>query len=275
MPGLVLCQAIRERFVLSELPILVLTTGDRPEDIQAIFEAGANDYLSQPVELREFRARVQTMLDMRQLIRKSVETEIAFLQAQIKPHFLYNALNAIISVCPDDPEKATDLLLDLSQYLRSSFDFQNRGQTVPIEKELELVRSYLALEKARFDERLNVEFDVPERIRELVPPLSIQPLVENAVNHGLMQKESGGTITLAIRQLPHQLIVAVTDDGIGMSHEKIGEVLSEERTEGGIGLRNIQRRLLKIYGTGLLIESEPGIGTVISYVIPRTNTAIE
>ncbi|QSF44945.1 ATP-binding protein [Paenibacillus tianjinensis] len=275
MPGLVLCQAIRERFILSELPILVLTTGNRPEDIQAVFEAGANDYLSQPVELREFRARAQTLLDMRKSIRMSVETEIAFLQAQIKPHFLYNALNAIISVCPDDPEKATDLLLDLSQYLRSSFDFQNRGQTVPIGKELELVRSYLALEKARFDERLNIEIDVPERIRELVPPLSIQPIVENAVNHGLMQKETGGTVLLSIRLLPRQLVVAVSDDGIGMSHERIGEVLSEERTGGGIGLRNIQRRLLKIYGTGLLIESVPGRGTRISFAIPRTDAALE
>ncbi|MNB73923.1 Autoinducer 2 sensor kinase/phosphatase LuxQ [compost metagenome] len=275
MPGLVLCQAIRERFILSELPILVLTSGNRPENIQAIFEAGANDYLIQPVELREFRARVQTLLDMRKLIRKSVETEIAFLQAQIKPHFLYNALNAIISVCPDDPDKATDLLLDLSMYLRSSFDFQNRGQTVPVEKELELVRSYLALEKARFDDRLNIEFDLPERIRELIPPLSIQPIVENAVNHGLMQKEAGGTVTLSIRLLARQLVVAVTDDGIGMSQERIAEVLSEERTEGGIGLRNIQRRLLKIYGTGLIIESVPGSGTRISYAIPRTDPVLE
>ncbi|CAM4411497.1 ATP-binding protein [Paenibacillus typhae] len=275
MPGLVLCQAIRERFILSELPILVLAAGTRAEDIQAIFEAGANDYLIQPVELREFRARVQTLLDMRKLIRKSVETEIAFLQAQIKPHFLYNALNAIISVCPDDPDKATDLLLDLSMYLRSSFDFQNRGQTVPIEKELELVRSYLALEKARFDDRLKIEFDLPDPIRELVPPLSIQPIVENAVNHGLMKKEAGGTVTLSIRLLPRQLVVAVTDNGIGMSRERIGEILSEERTEGGIGLRNIQRRLLKIYGTGLIIESEPGTGTRISYAIPRTGPVLE
>lgn len=275
MPGLVLCQTIRERFVLSELPVLVLTAGNRSEDLQAIFDAGANDYLIQPVQLREFRARVQTLLDMRKLIRKSVETEIAFLQAQIKPHFLYNALNAIISVCPDDPDKATDLLLDLSMYLRSSFDFQNRGQTVPIEKELELVRSYLALEKARFDDRLNIEFDLPEQIRELVPPLSIQPIVENAVNHGLMQKEAGGTLTLSVSLLPGRLVVSVSDNGIGMSRERISEVLSEERTEGGIGLRNIQRRLLKIYGTGLIIESEPGAGTRISYTIPRTGPVLE
>ncbi|WP_151733535.1 hybrid sensor histidine kinase/response regulator [Paenibacillus tengchongensis] len=275
MPGLVLCKAIRERFVLSELPILVLTAGNRPQDIQAVFEAGANDYLSKPVELREFRARVQTLLDMRKSIRVSVQTEIAFLQAQIKPHFLYNALNAIISVCPEDPDKATDLLLDLSQYLRSSFDFQSRGQTVPLDKELDLVKSYLALEQARFDERLRVVFDVPDYIRELVPPLSIQPIVENAVNHGLMQKEAGGTVTLSIRLLPDKLAVAVTDNGIGMSGERVAEVLSEERAEGGIGLRNIQRRLLKMYGTGLMIQSREGLGTTISYAIPRTNTSLD
>lgn len=269
IPGLLLCKTIRERFVLSELPILVLMASSRPEDIQAAFEAGANDYLSKPVELREFRARVQTLLDMRKSVRISVQAEIAFLQAQIKPHFLYNALNAIISVCPVDPDKATDLLLDLSQYLRSSFDFQNRGQTVPVEKELGLVQSYLALEQARFDERLNIEFDVPDDIMGLVPPLSIQPIVENAVNHGLMQKEAGGTVRLSIQLLPGQLVVAVKDDGVGMSPQRIAEVLSEERTEGGIGLRNIQRRLLKMYGTGLSIQSVPGQGTAISYTIPR------
>lgn len=212
---------------------------------------------------------MQTLLDMRKSVRISVQAEIAFLQAQIKPHFLYNALNAIISVCPVDPDKATDLLLDLSQYLRSSFDFQNRGQTVPIEKELGLVQSYLALEQARFDERLNIEFDVPDDIMGLAPPLSIQPIVENAINHGLMQKEAGGTVRLSIQLLPGQLVVAVKDDGVGMSPQRIAEVLSEERTEGGIGLRNIQRRLLKMYGTGLSIHSVPGQGTAISYTIPR------
>ncbi|OKP99662.1 ATP-binding protein [Paenibacillus sp. P46E] len=272
MPGVVFCKAIRERFALSELPILVLTANNHPEDIRAAFEAGANDYLSTPVDLHEFRARVRTLLDMRKSIRTSVQTEIAFLQAQIKPHFLYNALNAIISVCPDDPETATELLLELSQYLRRSFDFHNRGQTVLIQNELDLVRSYLALEKARFDERLNIVFDVPQDIMGLVPPLSIQPIVENAVNHGLMQKESGGTVTLSIRELPRQLLVAVTDDGIGMSQERIAAVLSEERTEGGIGLRNIQRRLLKMYGTGLTVISVPGQGTTISYTIPLANT---
>ncbi|MNE71006.1 sensory histidine kinase DcuS [compost metagenome] len=95
------------------------------------------------------------------------------------------------------------------------------------------------------------------------------------MNHGLMKKEAGGTVTLSIRLLPRQLVVAVTDNGIGMSQERIGEVLSEERTEGGIGLRNIQRRLLKIYGTGLIIESEPGTGTRISYAIPRTGPVLE
>ncbi|WNS42438.1 ATP-binding protein [Paenibacillus sp. MMS20-IR301] len=268
MPGLLLCKTIRERHVLSELPILVLMASSRPEDIQAAFEAGANDYLSKPVELLEFKARVQTLLDMRKSIRSSVQAEIAFLQAQIKPHFLYNALNAIISVCPVDPDKATELLLDLSQYLRSSFDFQNRGQTVSIEKELGLVTSYLALEQARFDERLNIEFDVPDGIMGLVPPLSIQPIVENAVNHGLMQKEDGGTVLLSVKKLQGSLIVTVKDDGVGMTPQRIAEVLSEERTEGGIGLRNIQRRLLKMYGIGLSIDSVPGQGTSISYTIP-------
>ncbi|MFP4976461.1 ATP-binding protein [Paenibacillus sp. CN-4] len=268
MSGLSLLKAIRERFVLSELPVLLLTTRSRPEDLQAAFGAGVNDFLSKPVDLREFTARVRTLLDMRKSARASLRAEIAYLQAQIKPHFLYNALNAIIAVCPDDPDKATELLLELSQYLRSSFDFQNRNETVPIQKELELVRSYLALEKARFDDRLEMEWDLPGELYEFLPPLVIQPLVENAINHGILRRESGGIVRLTIRLLPAHLLVTVSDNGIGMTEEQIRHVLSDEH-RGGIGLKNIRRRLMKMYGEGLMIESEPGAGTHVSFRLPR------
>lgn len=268
MSGLSLLKAIRERFVLSELPVLLLTTRSRPEDLQAAFGAGVNDFLSKPVDLREFTARVRTLLDMRKSARASLRAEIAYLQAQIKPHFLYNALNAIIAVCPDDPDKATELLLELSQYLRSSFDFQNRNETVPIQKELELVRSYLALEKARFDDRLEMEWDLPGELYEFLPPLVIQPLVENAINHGILRRESGGIVRLTIRVLPAHLLVTVSDNGIGMTEEQIRHILSDEH-RGGIGLKNIRRRLMKMYGEGLMIESEPGAGTRVSFRLPR------
>ena len=268
LSGLELCRQIREHRLLSDLPILMLTARSRSEDSQAAFASGANDYLSKPVDLGELRARVRTLLELRSSVKQSIQTEIAYLQAQIKPHFLYNAMNTIISVCYEDPDKAIQLLFELSQYLRSSFDFQNRDQTKPLSKELELVKSYLALEKARFDDLLVIEYDIDESVRVLIPPLSIQPIVENAVRHGVMQQESGGTVRLSIRPVGQEIEFVVEDDGVGMSSERAQAVLSGNRGPGGVGLRNINKRLQSIYGTGLEVDSREQQGTTIRFRIP-------
>ncbi|GBF77497.1 hypothetical protein PA598K_06051 [Paenibacillus sp. 598K] len=266
--GLELCRRIRERYLLSDLPILMLTARSRSEDSQTAFASGASDYLSKPVDLGELRARVRTLVELRSSVKQSIRTEIAYLQAQIKPHFLYNAMNTIISVCYDDPDKAIQLLFELSQYLRSSFDFQNRERTKPLAGELELVKSYLALEKARFDEQLVIEYDIDESVRVLIPPLSLQPIVENAVRHGVMQQEEGGTVKLSIRQLDDVIEFAIEDNGVGMSPERVQAIFNGPRGTGGVGLRNIHQRLRSIYGTGLEAESREGAGTTIRFHIP-------
>lgn len=120
MSGLELCRKLRENSSLSELPILMLTARGLPEDIRMGFQAGANDFLSKPVDAGELRARVRTLIEMRASVQEVIRTEMAFLQAQIKPHFLYNALNVIIATCAVNPDKATDLLIELSQYLRGA-----------------------------------------------------------------------------------------------------------------------------------------------------------
>ncbi|MFS0723231.1 ATP-binding protein [Paenibacillus sp. 1P07SE] len=268
MSGLELCRHIREDYLLSDLPVLMLTARSRAEDSQTAFASGANDYLSKPVDLGELRARVRTLLKLRQSVKLSIQTEVAYLQAQIKPHFLYNAMNTIISICYDDPAKAIQLLFELSQYLRSSFDFQNRDQTKPLAKELELVKSYLALEQARFDDLLNIVYDIDESVRVLIPPLSIQPIVENAVRHGVMQKESGGTVKLSIRQQGTEVEIEVQDDGVGMPPDRAQMVLSGGKGTGGVGLRNIHKRLQSIYGTGLAINTIEQQGTTIRFRIP-------
>ncbi|MEK4054763.1 ATP-binding protein [Paenibacillus sp. FSL F4-0087] len=269
MSGLELCRKLRENSSLSELPILMLTARGLPEDIKMGFQAGANDFLSKPVDAGELRARVRTLIEMRTSVQEAIRTEMAFLQAQIKPHFLYNALNVIIATCAVNPDKATDLLIELSHYLRGSFDFQNRDQLVPLAKELELVESYVHLEQARFEERLVVHYDIDPDVRLYLPPLSIQPLVENAIRHGVMERAAGGTVNLGITREDEHIVIVVQDDGVGIPPERLAQV-SSGRTEGpgGVGLQNINRRLLSIYGQGLEIQSHSGKGTLIRFRIP-------
>ncbi|MBO9610299.1 MAG: response regulator [Paenibacillaceae bacterium] len=265
MSGLELTRRIRERYLLSELPVLLLTARGRPEHIWTAFQAGINDFLSKPVDAGELRARVHTLLELRKSVQMIMRTEMAFLQAQIKPHFLYNALNTMIALCPVDPEKTMELLEELSEYLRGSFDFQNRDQLVPLNKELELVKSYLSLEKARFDERLHVEYSIEANLHSLIPPLCIQPIVENAVRHGVTQRELGGTICIRLTETEDKVTITVTDDGPGIGEERLGRLLSDQRDDGGVGLLNIHRRLMHLYGSGLRIESGRDNGTTVRF----------
>jgi two-component system sensor histidine kinase ChiS len=271
MSGLDVCRKIREQYSISELPILLVTAQNHPFDLQNGFGAGANDYLSKPFELVELRARVGTLLELKKSINDLMKSEMDFLQAQIKPHFLYNTINTIISFCRHDAAKAADLLVEFSNYLRGSFDFQKRETFVPLEREIELVHSYLAIEQARFGSKLTVQSDTTYPSGYRVPHLIIQPIVENAVRHGLSPKRDGGTVTLLMREQDGCLIISVSDDGVGISAHLL-QSLKERRAEGvrvGVGLANINRRLQGMYGSGLEIESEIGRGTSIKFKIPK------
>ncbi|MCC3374363.1 ATP-binding protein [Cohnella sp. REN36] len=279
MPGLSgyeTCRRIRKEHALSELPILLTTVRSGPDDVIYGFEVGANDYLTKPFQAYELRARARTLLEMKRSAEEAVRTEMAFLQAQIKPHFLYNALNTIVSLTLDEPQTAHDLLLYLSRYLRGSFDFKNKERLVPLRKELELAEAYLRIEQARFGRRLRVRYEVDEVSDCLLPPLTVQPLVENAVRHGLTKKEDGGTVTVSVRADAENIVISVEDDGVGMS-EPAERILSRDGdgNGGGVGLRNIHQRMLRQFGSGLEMESADGKGTKATLRIPRATKTLK
>lgn len=270
MSGYELCRHIRKQYSLTELPVLLLTARNRPEELMAAFEAGVNDFLGKPVEAGELKARIRTLLNMKQSVSESISAEMAFLQAQIKPHFLFNALNTISAFSMYDPENARDLLAKLSRYLRGSFDFKNLERLVPLRTELELVEAYLSIEKARFGKRLQIVYDTQDVTDCMLPPLVIQPLVENAVRHGLANRKQGGTVAITIRETEQEVLIRVEDDGIGYEHSIQNKHREDRNTEnGGVALKNIRQRLLRMYGRDLQITSKPSGGTVISISIPK------
>lgn len=201
----------------------------------------------------------------------ALRSDIAFLQAQIKPHFLFNAINTISAFSYDDPQLTRDLLAKLSEYLRSSFDFKNRDRLVTLRKELEFVEAYLFIEKTRFGDRLKVIYDVDaDTDCTLLPPLVIEPLVENAVLHGLSGLKKGGTITISVRNEKDDILITVEDDGAGIEEAALAMLFDESAAgSGGVALKNINQRLTRMYGRGLLVERRTGGGTLCSMCIAK------
>lgn len=271
MSGYELTRQIREHYTLSELPVLLLTARSAPEDIYTGFLAGANDYVAKPVDALELKYRVWALTSLKQSVSDSLRMEAAYLQAQIQPHFLFNTLNALLALSDLDPERMRSLGEALIAYLRISFDFLNSEQLVPLSHELELVQAYLYIEQERFQDRLSVIWQVEPNIELMLPPLSIQPLVENAVKHGLLQQARGGTVEIILKRIEEGIRVEVRDNGKGMEPEYALHLLdASRRGAGGIGLLNTNRRLTQLYGRGLAIQSKPGEGTSVTFVIPRT-----
>ncbi len=271
MPGISgyeVCRRIRAQYPLYKLPVLLLTVRHSAADVAAGLEAGANDFLTKPFEGKELMARVHTLLQLKEAVEQAVQMETLFLQSQIKPHFIYNALSGIMSLCYSDGKRAGKLLGEFSNYLRLSFDLDPHYAKVSLNRELSHVKSYVALEKARFGERLRVEWNTEASKEMLIPALIIQPLVENAIRHGLMKRISGGTVVIQTIPEQHGLRIVVEDDGIGISEEQLGTILSPDRSGGSIGLINVHKRLLNEYGQGLQIESIQGKGTKVIILIP-------
>lgn len=209
----------------------------------------------------------EKLIEADRLKDKIMATEMSFLQAQIKPHFLYNALSAIANVCEKDGKKAGVLILDLAIYLRRSLQFNHVDKMVTIENALEFVDKYFNIEQARFGQKIQLIYQIEIPLDSQIPVLILQPLVENAVRHGVSKKTEGGTVYVRMKLTSEGSYIEIEDDGVGIDNEKLASLLTEDESSQGVGLRNINNRLLRLYGRGLDIISEAGHGTCVSFMI--------
>ena len=201
-----------------------------------------------------------------QLAKQELElasSRTAMMLTQIQPHFLYNTLTAIAQLCENDPKQAKETTLCFSEYLRSNMDALTQTRPIPFETELAHVKTYLAIEQVRFGAFLRVSYDVGAA-NFMIPPLCLQPLVENAVKHGVGIKEDGGTVTIRTRELPDGYEITVSDDGVGFDP---AQRLSDDKAH--IGIENVRERLHTMMDASVRVESERGRGTNVWITIPK------
>jgi two-component system LytT family sensor kinase len=206
---------------------------------------------------------------------RTVQAQLNFLRAQISPHFIYNALTAIESFIRSDPERARDLLVGFAEFIR--WAFREHSQYATLAEELRFVDTYLELERARFGDRLAVSLRVaPEVLPVRVPSLVLQPLVENAIRHGLEQYPGPAQLRISAIDGGHEAIVTVEDHGVGVDPARLADVLAGRSGSQSVGLRNVDERLRATFGDdhGLTIETGVGAGTKVTMHLPKFSPAV-
>ena len=221
---------------------------------------------------------VSGQLELAELDRsrtRLIEAEVRALRAQISPHFIYNSLTAIASFVRTDQERARELLLEFADFTR--YSFRRHGDFTTLAEELRSINRYLLLEKARFDERLQITLRVaPEVLPVVVPFFCLQPLVENAVRHGLESKPGVGQVVIVAEDLGNECVISVEDDGVGEDPEKIRRMLAGDDASDSIGLGNVDERLRTVFGDeyGLVVETAQGAGTKVSMRVPKYHPGV-
>jgi two-component system LytT family sensor kinase len=268
--------------------VVPLIVAGRPEGALAVYGSQASTGLV--LATTEVARWVSTQLELAELDRSRAavaEAEVRALRAQISPHFIYNSLSAIASFVRTDPERARELLVEFAEFTR--YSFRRHGEFTTLAEELRCIDRYLLLERARFGDRLKVSLRVaPEVLSVVVPFLCLQPLVENAVRHGLERRAGSGHLVIRANDAGSEAWISVEDDGTGMDPGRLARTLRGESEEGpaepsgserwrepgrepGIGLRNVDERLRQIYGDayGLVVETAPDAGTTVRVRVPK------
>jgi two-component system LytT family sensor kinase len=278
--------------ILRPAAIVVVPTAEEPRHVLVVSElVGGRRLLSDDVAtletvglivarridaIRITRERHERELREQEIDKLSTEAELRALRAQINPHFLFNALTTIGYLIQTAPGRALETLMRLTSLLRGVL--RSEGEFTTLGRELEIVESYLDIERARFEDRLRVRIDVAQKLKSVrVPPLLLQPLVENAVKHGIAPLREGGEVVVSARLLPADhgrtgLSLTVRDTGAGTTLAEL-----ELRQRDGVGLRNVERRLACQYGAAasLTIQTAPGHGTTVTILLPTEFIARE
>ncbi len=261
-----ICWMIREHYTLGQLPILLV---QRDPDLRTHVAAQklANSVTTALSDRFEFCQKVRTLVELQASVQSTFNSRLAFLQAQMNPHFIFNTMNTIMAMCLKDPMQAYDLLGYFSHYLRSSLFSRDLDRAYPVYEEVDLITAYLSIEKARFQEQIDYEIEsgVPDDWRIL--PMLIEPLVENSVKHG---KHGNAALHIRVRLAAEgdSLSVLVEDDGAGFDPERQSHIAADSEPHNrSIGLENVKARLKLFYNEPLRIESAPGQGTRVSFVV--------
>ncbi|MEV3983407.1 histidine kinase [Nonomuraea sp. NPDC049758] len=257
--------------------VVPLTTDDRLVGALAAYGQNASAGLVRAAQ--EVAGWVNSQLELAELDRSRtllMEAEVRALRAQISPHFIYNSLTTIASFVRTDPERARELLLEFADFTR--YSFRRHGEFTTLAEELHSIERYLTLEHARFGDQLQVTLRIaPEVLPVAVPFLCLQPLVENAVRHGLESRNGVGRITIIAEDAGAECRISVEDDGLGMDPDRLRRILAGEiAPTGGVGLANVDERLRQVYGDeyGLVVETGTGAGTKVNVRLPKYHPGV-
>ncbi|GLZ32610.1 histidine kinase [Lentzea sp. NBRC 105346] len=226
------------------------------------------------IRMAEETARfVSTQLEL-EVLQKSrqalAQAEVRALRAQISPHFVYNALNTISSLIRTDPAHARELLQEFAEFTR--YSFRTDGLFTTLADELTNIHRYLTIEQARYGSRLNVRLRIaPEVLQVVLPFLVLQPLVENAVRHGLAKKPGGGMLTITAEDNGNEALISVEDDGVGMDPDRLDDIKDAHQTGAHVGIGNINDRMRTVFGAeyALVVETAPNAGTKVILKVPK------
>ncbi len=273
LKGIALAPPLKSQIIVpiynGDTQVASLLLGSTARSANSTFEAelagGLGKLISAQVEIGKVKEQAKLL----------ASAEIKALQSQINPHFLFNALNTISYYCRTQPGTAKKLLTYLADYYRHNLS--DSSILIPFQVELQHINAYVNIEMARFGERLRLSYETDPDLSFRVPVLIMQPLVENAIKHGIQPKATGGKIKIKVVKEREYYELAVEDDGVGMDGEQLENLLYDDPTRKSIGLSNVHKRLITVYGpdNGLEVRSEKNKGTVVSFRIPIKEVDID